>query len=293
MDLKKKITAVIIIYHNNNNLLDNLNNLKDIKTIIVDNGGNNKILGEIKKKNYNNINIISNKKNLGFSKAFNLANEFIKTKYILLLAPDSLIDQNNIKKLSDVLDDDANCIISVPKIYKNNFYKPEDRLLPEKDAIYRNYFETQIKNTLFAANPSGNLCLQCFLGSIMLIRKDYFKNKIFDERYFLYFEDIQLCKNLWNDKKSIILVNDCYAYHEQYGSVKKKNSTLFIINYNFALSKNIYFKNKIFSYIFIKDTLLFLIKTFINLILFKKNKFIKFLSKFVANINFILKKIIL
>ena len=73
----------------------------------------------------------------------------------------------------------------------------------------------------------------------MLIRKDYFKNEIFDERYFLYFEDIELCKNLWNKKKSIIMVNDSYACHEQYGSVKKNMRTFFVINYNFNLSKNI------------------------------------------------------
>ena len=60
-------------------------------------------------------------------------------------------------------------------------------------------------------NPSGNLCIQCFYGSIMLIRKNYFKNEIFDERYFLYYEDVELCKNLWNKKKSIILVNDTFA----------------------------------------------------------------------------------
>ena len=47
MNLEEKITIVIIIYYNSNNLLNNLNTLKDIKTIIVDNGGNDKILKEI------------------------------------------------------------------------------------------------------------------------------------------------------------------------------------------------------------------------------------------------------
>jgi len=290
MNFEEKITIVIIIYHNSNNLLENLCNLNNIKTIIVDNGGNDKILKEVKKENFNNIQIISNKKNVGFAKAFNLATKYIDTKYILLLAPDSLIDKNNINKLSDVLDQDENCIISVPKIYKNNIYKPEDRIIPENEIDTKNYFESEIKKKLFTTDPSGNLCIQCFLGSIMLIRKDYFRNEIFDERYFLYYEDIQLCKDLWNKKKSIILVNDSYAYHEQYGSVKKKKRTSFVINYNFTFSKNIYFKTKIYSYLFIKDTIIFLIKILNNIILFKIDKSIKYFAKFVANINFILKK---
>jgi len=241
MNFEEKITIVIIIYHNSNNLLENLCNLNNIKTIIVDNGGNDKILKEVKKENFNNIQIISNKKNVGFAKAFNLATKYIDTKYILLLAPDSLIDKNNINKLSDVLDQDENCIISVPKIYKNNIYKPEDRIIPENEIDTKNYFESEIKKKLFTTDPSGNLCIQCFLGSIMLIRKDYFRNEIFDERYFLYYEDIQLCKDLWNKKKSIILVNDSYAYHEQYGSVKKKKKIFFFLNYNFFFFKNIFF----------------------------------------------------
>ena len=290
MNLEEKITIVIIIYYNSNNLLNNLNNLKNIKIIIVDNGGNDEILKEIKKKNFSNIQIIHNKKNIGFGKAFNLAAKFINTKYILLLAPDSLIDIDNIKKLSDVLDLEENCVISVPKIYKNNIYKPENRIIPENEIDTKNYFDSQIKKKLSMTNPSGNLCIQCFYGSIMLIRKNYFKNEIFDERYFLYYEDVELCKNLWNKKKSIILVNDTFAYHEQYGSVKKKLSTLFVMNYNFILSKNIYFKKKIYSYLFIKDTILFLIKTFTNLILFKLQKSIKFFAGFIAYMNYILNK---
>ena len=66
--------------------------------------------------------------------------------------------------------------------------------------------------------------------------------------------------------------------------------TFFVINYNFTLSKNIYFKKKICTYLFIKDTILFLIKTFINLILFKINKSIKFFARFMANINYILNR---
>jgi len=289
MNLNKKVTIIIVIYSNDFNLLKNLNNIKHFKTIIVDNQENGLILKQIKK--FKNIRIISNKKNIGFGKAVNMASRVANTKYILLLNPDASISAGNITKLTNVLDKDKNCIITVPKIYKNKLYKPEDRLFPENERLPRNILEEKIKTKLFKTIPSGNLCVQFFLGAIMLIKKNYFKNKIFDEKYFLYFEDTQLCKNLAQDKKSIILVNKSYASHEQHASVKKTLKNLFIINFNLALSKHLYFNTKILSYTFIKDLTLFLIKIILNLFMLRKNKFIINFAKFFGLLSFVLKKL--
>jgi len=287
MDLKKKITIIIVIYNNDFDILKNLNKIKNFKTIIIDNLGNDLILKKLKE--FKNIQIISNKKNIGFGKAVNMGFKIAKTKYILLLNPDASINSGNINKLANVLDKDKNCIIAVPKIYKNRLYKPEDRLFPENEKLSRNNFEEEIKKKLFKTTPSGNFCVQFFLGAIMLIKKDYFRNKIFDEKYFLYFEDTQLCKNLWFKKKSIILVNKSYANHEQHASVKKTNKNLFIINLNLALSKNIYLNTKVLSYLFIKDVILFLLKIIINFFLLRKNKFIINFAKFFGLLIFIYK----
>jgi N-acetylglucosaminyl-diphospho-decaprenol L-rhamnosyltransferase len=287
MNLKDKITIIIVIYDNEYNFLKNLNNIKNFRTIIVDNLGNNLILKKIKK--FKNIQIISNKQNIGFGKAVNKAFKIVNTKYVLLLNPDSSINIKNINKLASTLDENKNCIIAVPQIYKNNLYKTEDRLFPENEMLPRNNFEKKIKENLFKTIPSGDVCIEFFLGAIMLIKKNYFKNRIFDERYFLYFEDTQLCKNLRSDKKSIILVNKSYANHEQHASVKKTIKNLFIINFNLVLSKNIYFKTKILSYLFIKDIFIFFIKIIINLLLLRKNKFIINFGKFFGILFFIYK----
>ena len=102
MNLKKKVTIIQVIYDNNCNLLKNLNKIKDFKIIIVDNQGNDLILKDLKK--FKNIQIISNKKNIGFGKAVNMACRVANTKYILLLNPDASINKINITKLANVLD---------------------------------------------------------------------------------------------------------------------------------------------------------------------------------------------
>jgi hypothetical protein len=130
MDLKKKITIIIVIYNNDLDILKNLNKIKNFKTIIIYNLGNGLILKKLKE--FKNIQLISNKKNIGFGKAVNMGFKIAKTKYILLLNPDASINSRNINKLANVLDKDKNCVIAVPKIYKDRLYKPEDRLFPEK-----------------------------------------------------------------------------------------------------------------------------------------------------------------
>lgn len=289
MNLNKKITIVTVIYDNESKHIKKFNNLKNFKKIIVDNSKNDLILKEIKK--FKNIKTISNKKNIGFGKAINIASKAANTKYILLLNPDAWISASNIAKLANILDKDKNCIIAVPRIFKNELYKPEDRLFPENESLKRNIFEESIKNKLFKTIPSGNLCIQFFLGAIMLIKKNYFKNKIFDEKYFLYFEDTQLCKNLAQKKKSIILVNKSYAFHEQHASVKKNIKNIFIINFNLILSKHLYLNTKILSYLFIKDAFIFLVKIILNLIMLKKNKFVINFAKFCGIFSFIYKNL--
>jgi hypothetical protein len=289
MNLKKKVTIIQVIYDNNCNLLKNLNKIKDFKIIIVDNQGNDLILEDLKK--FKNIQIISNKKNIGFGKAVNMACRVANTKYILLLNPDASINKINITKLVNVLDKDKNCIIAVPRIYKNRQYKPEDRLFPENEKLSRNSFEERIKRKLFKTIPTGNFCVTFFLGAIMLIKKNYFKNKIFNEKYFLYFEDTQLCKDLNRNKKSIILVNNSYGNHELHASVKKTLKNLFIINFNLTLSKHLYFNTQILSHPLIKDIILFLIKTIVNLLLLKKDKFIINFAKFFGVLSFVYKNL--
>jgi GT2 family glycosyltransferase len=162
MNLNKKVTIIIVIYSNDFNLLKNLNNLKNFKIIIVDNQENDLILEKINK--FENIKIITNKKNIGFGKAVNIAAKVANTKYILILNPDASISASNITKLTNILDKDKNCIIAVPKIYKNKLYKSEDRLFPENERLPRNILEEKIKIKLFKTIPSGNLSIQFFFG---------------------------------------------------------------------------------------------------------------------------------
>ena len=245
------ITVLIIIYNSDQKILNILKTLSGIKVLIIDNGRNNILINSIKKY-YSNINIISNKKNIGFAKAVNCGLNIIKTKYALLLNPDAYINFDSIIKLRETFDKYSNTIIAVPSVYNENTYSAEYGLLPEQSkGIKRNYFEEEVSQQLHKKYPSGDFCVYTFLGSIMMIDK-VLLSKIgnFCEDFFMYWEDMELSKRIFCTKKfSIVLSYEAKAQHLQGTGVKKNFLSNFIKEYHSELSPLIYFKidkNKFF-----------------------------------------------
>ena len=75
------ITIVTVLYNSAQINEIFFENLKNFKTIVVDNGKNEEILDKI--KTYKNIEVISKNKNLGYGNAVNFAFKNITTKFFL------------------------------------------------------------------------------------------------------------------------------------------------------------------------------------------------------------------
>ena len=77
------ITIVTVLYNSAQINEIFFENIKNFKTIVVDNGKNEEILDKI--KTFKNIKIISKNKNLGYGGAVNFAYKSITTKFFLIL----------------------------------------------------------------------------------------------------------------------------------------------------------------------------------------------------------------
>ena len=86
---------------------------------------------------------------------------------------------------------------------------------------------TVLKNKVL--DISGDVCVDNTLGACMLLRTKDLKEKklFFDENFFLYFSDDDLCRRIKLMNKSIIQVFDAKCIH-QHGKIKVKN--IFILN---------------------------------------------------------------
>ena len=276
-----EITIIVVLYEEKTSLIFRcLENIKNFKIIIVDNAGNISLKKKVEEK-FKIYKYILNKKNYGYTKAANQAIRQCDTEYILMFQADALISNKDILILLESHKKYEDCFMTSP-----TYYDEESKLsycsgyLPEKN------------NTKDILNLEGDVCVEAVLGSIVLFKKkDIFELGLFDENFFLYYLDFELCRRIINRKKSIIQIFDAKAQHV-HGQLKVKNllKKIFIRNYNFTFDELYYFfKINKHSEIFknLKKKLPnYIIKSIINLFLLRLTQSVYYFSKVAAFYKF-------
>ena len=178
--MNKKITVIIVTYKTKFQILKNcLNSIdKNINIIIIENS--NKFIGEnLLIKKYKNIKIFCTGSNFGYAKGNNIGLKKITTNYALILNPDAICQKNFFKNLNEIINKLKEFHI-IGCQYSNKLFHNQAGFFDNR----RNKFSTLTK-------------VDWVKGFSLIINIKKFKSrKIFDERYFLFFEEIDLCKSI-------------------------------------------------------------------------------------------------
>ena len=276
-----EITIILVLYEEKTSLIFRcLENIKNFKIIIVDNAGNISLKKKVEEK-FKIYKYIINKKNYGYTKAANQAIGQCDTEYILMFQADALISNKDILTLLESHKKYEDCFMTSP-----TYYDEESKL------SYSSGYLPEKNNTKDILNLEGDVCVEAVLGSIVLFKKkDIFELGLFDENFFLYYLDFELCRRITNRKKSIIQIFDAKAQHV-HGQLKVKNllKKIFIRNYNFTFDELYYFfKINKHSEIFknLKKKLPnYIIKSIINLFLLRLTQCVYYFSKVAAFYKF-------
>src|SRR3989338_946204 len=116
--------SIIIVNYNGKDLLEKViasihnSKFRDYEVIVLDNASTDGSQDFIK-KNYKNVNLVTNKTNLGYS-GINSALKYCKGEYILFLNNDMEIDNKCISSLIKTLKSDKDCAMAAPKLV--NYY---------------------------------------------------------------------------------------------------------------------------------------------------------------------------
>ena len=279
--LINELTIIIVLYEEKANLVFQcLENIKNFKIIIVDNAGNVSLKNKIEKK-FKIYKYILNKKNCGYAKAANQAIKQCDTEYILMFQADGLISNKDISILLESHKKYENCFITSPTYYnKDSKLSYNGGSLPEKNL------------GTDALNLEGDICVETVLGSIILFKKkDIIELGLYDENFFLYYLDNDLCRRILGGKKSIIQIFGAKAQHD-HGEIKVKNflKKIFIRNYNFTFDK-LYYYYKINKHAELLKKLkkklpTYIIKSITNLFLLRLRQSLYYFSKVVAFYKF-------
>lgn len=234
MNKISEITILIVLYDETEEIIfKNLEKIKNFKIIIVDNKGDKKLKNRITEKFEISKYYLSNK-NLGFSKGFNKALNFCKTKYAFIKNADCYIDEDNIIKLYDYIKDNQDCGIVSPTSYDEyNNLSFNSGKLPENE------------NSNEILKVQGDVCVEKVLGSSMFVKmEDLQKVGMFNENLFIFFSDDELCKKIRGINKHVVQIYNSKCIHVHgISKVKNKFYKIYLKELYFTLDELVYFKN--------------------------------------------------
>ena len=240
-ELSNELTVVIVAFNSNELLIECLNDVKEFKVLIVDNGKNEKIFSKLNYQN-DNIQIITKNKNLGFPKGINYAVEFIKTNYFLILNADTFVSKESINNLLKTCKKYENCgaVSPITKLAKDGY-----DLFPENGkGVKRTNNEDKISRKLHNLKPDGEICVEVAKLGLMINLKHFLKIKKFNENYFMFWEEIDLCKKFRKHNFSVIVNPFATLIHKEKKSSNNDLTTFIIKNFHLELSPLIYFDIK-------------------------------------------------
>jgi hypothetical protein len=281
MSYLSKVTAVLVLYDVTEVIFDCLDNLKNIKIIIVDNGNNNlKIINKIKKE-YIFEKYFKLKKNIGFGRANNLAFKYVKTQYTLLIEPDVIINELNIVNLIKTLETYPNAGVVVPRIKDLN--NQADTILDdfeENRKTKRSNFENEISNQLSTKPILGDVCINFSIACILLVNNHVIKKiGLFNKKYFIYWEDFELFRRLKLNKIAAIKSYSSIAKHLWKKSTHANILSQFIMDAHHIKSAYLYFNVKKNHAKIFKKSFLYIFRFLTYLLILNIKKSLKNLAR--------------
>lgn len=192
--MKKFKASVIIPNWNGSKLLtDCLGSLtrqtfEDFEIILVDNGSTDDSR-EFVRSNFPKVKIIPLQKNFGFAKAINEGVKASSSKYIILLNNDTSVDRNFLKQLIKCADSHPEVISVNSKLL--NFYNKKiidgvgiliNEVGQARSLGWQEEDRGQYDSNQYIFGATG--------GASLFKRKDFIKVGLFDEKYFMYSEEV-------------------------------------------------------------------------------------------------------
>ena len=192
----KDLTIVIVTFKSGEKIINCLKSISyNIPVIVVENSDNRNFKNEIENI-FTNVNCILVGENKGYATANNIGLKSVKTKYALILNPDTILDKEAIK----------------------NFFNASEQV---KDFWLIGPANNQIVN--FNDKDSNLKEVDNLKGFAIFLNLSKFNQNYFDENFFLFFEEIDLCRRIKKNKGKIYLDKNIFIKHDGASSVNKTN----------------------------------------------------------------------
>jgi N-acetylglucosaminyl-diphospho-decaprenol L-rhamnosyltransferase len=231
------ITVVITSFKSDEKIKDCLNSINSkCKVLLIENSNDIEFKSRIENQ-FSNVECILTGDNLGYGKANNIGLKKVTSKYALILNPDTFLESSTLDEFFKISESIGRFAIIGPYIQEQN--KKIENKNKNNLSISDNKFHKEAK-------PLVNLNLRLVenvKGFAMFLNLSEFSDiGFFDEDFFIYFEEIDLCRRVIKLNKKIYLAPSIKINHT--GGQSHNNA----INNEMELSRNWHWMWSTFHY---------------------------------------------
>ena len=227
---KENLTIIIVTIKSQKIIDDCLESIDpEVKKIVVENSSNQEFVNYLKDK-YKNLDCYLTGENLGMGSGNNFGINKSKTRYVMILNPDTILKKDSLNKIFE--------------ISKNLEFAILSPLSDNKD--YPNYkIHKDLKN-----KKSSLFEVDLIDGYSMILDKEQFNGIFFDENIFMYLENDDLCLRTKKNGKKIYIYSNSLISHLGARAVDEKYSEelQFSRNWHWSWSRY-YYKKKHFGFL--------------------------------------------
>ncbi|MDP2088030.1 MAG: glycosyltransferase family 2 protein [Flavobacteriaceae bacterium] len=256
--MKKKIDITIVIvnyksWKHLSNCLDSILKIKQdeflLEVIIVDNHSNDGVFNDFSSK-YTSFKFIENTANNGFSNGCNLGARNAQGDFILFLNPDTIVNKQAILTLFQLAENNPNYgIVSCNIINSKGGLNKIEKIFPSFSSlfgftrvIYRIINYNQLKEKY---DVSKEIVFPDWVtGAVVFMSKEWFQ-KIggWNEDYWMYSEDVDICKKVSNNGGLVALTRNAEIIHHHGGAARINTKTVALTKTEVIISNHVYINN--------------------------------------------------
>lgn len=203
----------------------------NLEVIVVDNNSSDGS-AELVRQNFGQVKLIANSSNLGYAKGNNQGIRESRGRYILLLNPDTIVLPGSLKKLVEFMEEHPQAGAVAPKlVYPDGSLQYSVRSFPTLDCLI---YETLYLQRLFPKSRTFGKYRMTYwdynevkevdqpaASALLLCREALEEVGLMDERFFLLFNDVDLCYRLKEAGWKIYFFPEAKIVHFHGQSTKK------------------------------------------------------------------------
>jgi len=195
----------------------------DFEVIIVDSAATRQTKNAVEEK-FPGALVLPYEENLGYSRGVNIGIEKARGNYFLILNPDVIATEGSVIKMLDYMKEHPDIGMLGPKMLNFNgtvqrtyfnFYKPIT-IIARRTFLWRfGPFKKALKDFLMVDSDPGKIQTPDWLmGSVIMVSRGAMqKVGPMDERFFMYFEDVDWARRFWHNGYKVVYYPETIMYH--------------------------------------------------------------------------------